>query len=70
MIMPNGLDAKEISEILGINQRAVKKRLERAGVKPLSYSGPTAIYAPEAVDAIKDSRGRGRPPKKPAPDDK
>jgi hypothetical protein len=64
MIMPNGLDAKEIGAALNINPRAVKKRLERAGVKPIGYSGPTAIYAPEALEAIRNVPGKGRPPKK------
>jgi hypothetical protein len=61
--MPNGLDAKEIGEALGINQRAAKKRLERAGIKPIGYSGPTAIYDPKVVDKIRDTPGPGRPPK-------
>jgi hypothetical protein len=63
MSMPNGLDAKEIGEIIGINQRAAKKRLERAGIKPVGYSGPTAIYDPSVVEAIRNVPGKGRPPK-------
>jgi hypothetical protein len=63
MNMPNGLDAKEIGEILGIKPRAAKKRLERAGIKPIGYSGPTAIYAPAVIEEIKDVSGPGRPPK-------
>jgi hypothetical protein len=61
--MPNGLDAKEIGEALGINQRTAKKRLERAGIKPIGYSGPTAIYAPDALERIRNVPGKGRPPK-------
>jgi hypothetical protein len=64
--MPNGLDAREIGERIGINnQRTVKKRLERAGIKPIGYSGPTAIYSEDAVEAIRNVPGRGRPAKKP-----
>jgi hypothetical protein len=63
MVMPNGLDAKEIGELIGINQRAVKKRLERAGIKAIGYSGPTAIYDPSVVEIIRNVPGRGRPPK-------
>jgi hypothetical protein len=65
MSMPNGLDAKEIGEIIGIKQRAAKKRLERAGIKPIGYSGPTAIYSADVVEQIRNVPGRGRPPKKP-----
>jgi hypothetical protein len=69
MNMPNGLDAKEIGEALGIKPRAAKKRLERAGIKPVSYSGPTAIYAPEVLEAIRNTPGPGRPSKgKPEPE--
>jgi hypothetical protein len=49
MSMPDGLDAKEIGELIGINQRAAKKRLERAGIKPIGYSGPAAIYDPSLL---------------------
>jgi hypothetical protein len=61
--MPNGLDAKEIGERIGIKQRAAKKRLERAGIKPIGYSGPTAIYSEDVVEKIRNVPGRGRPPK-------
>jgi hypothetical protein len=62
--MPNGLDANEIGERIGIkNQRTVKKRLERAGIKPIGYSGPTAIYSEDVVEKIRTVPGRGRPPK-------
>jgi hypothetical protein len=61
--MPNGLDAKEIGERIGIKQRAAKKRLERAGIKPIGYSGPTAIYSEDVVEQIRNVPGKGRPPK-------
>jgi hypothetical protein len=69
--MPKGLDAREIGDRIGINQRTTKKRLERAGIKPIGYSGPTAIYAEDVVEKIRNVPGRGRPPKaKPEPPDK
>jgi hypothetical protein len=63
MSMPNGLDAKEIGERIGIKQRTAKKRLERAKIKPIGYSGPTAIYSEDVIEIIRNVPGRGRPPK-------
>jgi hypothetical protein len=67
MNMPNGLDAKEIGTALGINPRTAKKRLERAGIRPIGYSGPTAIYDEGVVEAIRNTPSPGRP-KKAKPD--
>jgi hypothetical protein len=55
-----GLTTTEIAAILGIEPSAVKVRLWKAGIKPLTKE---AIYPRDAVDAIKDVRN-GRPPKK------
>lgn len=57
----NGLTVVEIGAQLGIAAKAAKQRLFRAGIKPVGYAGPTAIYAPEAVDAIRDTPPPGRP---------
>lgn len=59
------MSAAEIAEILGINQKAVKTRLLRAGIQPVAYvgGGPTALYAPDVVDKIREVPGRGRPKK-------
>jgi len=44
------------------NPKTAHKRLERAGIKPISYK---AQYEPSAVDAIRTTSKGGRPPKKP-----
>jgi len=47
-----GLTIREMAEKLGLQQPAVKMRLRVAGIKPISYAGPTAIYAPSSLEAI------------------
>jgi hypothetical protein len=59
-----GLTVVEIGIQLGIAAKTAKQRLFRAGIKPVDYAGPTAIYAPEVVDAIRDTPPPGRPSKK------
>jgi hypothetical protein len=61
---------KEISEVLGITPGATKIRLQRKGIKPIKMVGQTGIYDPSAIEAIRDVRGKGRPPKKPETPDK
>jgi hypothetical protein len=56
---------KEISEVLGITPGATKIRLQRTGIKPIKMVGQTGIYDPSAIEAIRDVRGKGRPPKQP-----
>jgi uncharacterized membrane protein len=57
----HGLTVAEIAVELGISIAAAKKRLSRAEIKPISYAGPTAIYAPSALKKIRDTLPRGRP---------
>jgi len=59
----NAMTAKEIGEILGIHPKAAKTRLRRAGIEPVTYAGPTAMYDPSCVEAIRDVPGKGRPKK-------
>jgi predicted ArsR family transcriptional regulator len=59
----DGLTIAEIASSLGIAPDTAKRRLQTAGIKPSTYAGPTAIYAPEAIDAIREVRRRGRPAK-------
>ena len=61
----NGLTATEMVEALGLKLKTVKKRLETAGIKPLTKE---AIYPESALDTIRNVPGKGRPPKKPAAD--
>jgi hypothetical protein len=63
MEIMNGFTIAEIAEKLGIATDTAKRRLQRAGIKPVSYAGPTGIYDKSAMDAIRDSAGPGRPPK-------
>lgn len=53
----------EIAENLGIHPKAAKTRLRRAGVQPVAYVGPTALYSHDAIEAIREVRTRGRPKK-------
>jgi DNA-binding Lrp family transcriptional regulator len=57
------LTVKEIANSLGIPTETVKSRIKRAKIEPIKYVGPTAIYAPEIVEAIRSVPGKGRPPK-------
>ena len=59
----NGITIDEIAEKLGIQCKTAHKRLERAGIKPLSYK---ALYDPSVVEAIRNVPGKGRP-RKPLP---
>jgi predicted DNA binding protein len=50
----------EIAKALKISPSAAHKRLERAGVKPVSYK---ALYDPAVVEVIKVVDKGGRPKK-------
>jgi predicted ArsR family transcriptional regulator len=63
----NGMTAKEIGDALGIHQKAAKTRLRRAGIIPIGYAGPTAIYPQEAIEVIRNVSGKGRPRKNSSP---
>jgi hypothetical protein len=63
-----GMTASEMAEKLKLPLDTVKKRLHRYGRKPFSQE---ALYIVEDFEAIKDSPGKGRPPKaKAEPEDK
>ena len=55
-----GLTIDEIAETLGITSKTAHKRLERAGIKPISYK---ALYDPSAIKAIRTTSKGGRPKK-------
>jgi hypothetical protein len=55
-----GMTIKEMSEQLGINTSAVKKRIFTAGIKPLTRE---AIYSNETLEAIRNVLPKGRPKK-------
>jgi hypothetical protein len=60
-----GVTIDEIAKALKISPATAHKRLERAGVKPISYK---ALYDPSVIDSIKVVDKGGRPPKpKPSP---
>jgi hypothetical protein len=53
-----------MAEKLGLKLKTVKKRLETAGIKPLTKE---AVYPASALEAIRNVPGKGRPSKaKPA----
>jgi predicted ArsR family transcriptional regulator len=63
----NGLTASEMAEKLGLKLKTVKKRLETAGIKPLTKE---AVYPDSALEAIRNVPGKGRPKKEPEEPDK
>jgi hypothetical protein len=54
-----GWTVTELAKELGIDENTVAQRINRAGIKPVSYK---ALYPPDTFDRIKDAR-RGRPAK-------
>jgi transposase len=63
-----GLTLKEIAEQLGIAPKTAQKRIMRARCKPKAYAGPTAIYDPSALEAIREVATPGRPRKAAGPE--
>jgi len=59
----NGMDVNEIGKALGIHPKAAKTRLRRAGIAPVGYHGPTAIYPNDCLNKIKEVSKGGRPRK-------
>jgi predicted ArsR family transcriptional regulator len=59
------LTAREIADILHIEVDTAKRRIQRLKIKAARYVGPTAIYDPSVVDAIRNIPGKGRPKKRP-----
>ena len=57
-----GMTIDEIAEELQIPWKTAHKRIETAGIKPISYK---ALYDPSVVEAIRNVPGKGRPKKKP-----
>jgi hypothetical protein len=58
-----GFTVAEIGAMLGISPKTAKQRLFRAGITAIAYAGPTAIYAQEAIEAIRNTPRPGRPRK-------
>jgi hypothetical protein len=59
----NGVEfftVKDLSEKLEIETSAIKMRLHRAGIKPVSKD---ALYTEEALRILLETPGKGRPPK-------
>jgi predicted ArsR family transcriptional regulator len=56
-----GMTLTEMAKILGIPQRTVERRIQRAGIKPISRE---AVYPNDTLEKIKDVR-MGRPKKAP-----
>jgi predicted ArsR family transcriptional regulator len=60
-----GMTIDEIATELGIPWKTAHKRIEKLGIKPLSYK---ALYDPSVVEAIRNVPGKGRPKKAAAPE--
>jgi len=63
----NGMTIDEIAEKLEIPWKTAHKRIEKLGIKPLSYK---ALYDPSVVESIRNVPGKGRPRKAQAPEKK
>jgi hypothetical protein len=59
-----GLTLTEMAEKLGLPQRTIERRVQRAGIRPLTRE---ALYPPDTLEKIIDKK-RGRP-SKPKTDD-
>ena len=55
-----GYTAKEMADILGINLKAAKLRIFRAGIKPITKD---ALYDKSVLEILKNVPGKGRPKK-------
>jgi predicted ArsR family transcriptional regulator len=62
-----GLTIDDIAEALGIDWKTAHKRIERLGIKPLTYK---ALYDTNVVELIRNVPGPGRPKKAAAPESK
>jgi predicted ArsR family transcriptional regulator len=60
-----GYTAKEMAEILGISYDNVRKRLEKAQIKPITKD---AIYPLDSINKISNVAPVGRPPKNKEPE--
>ena len=60
-----GYTTEGIADELGIPYETAQKRIYRLGLEPLADG---KIYPPEALEAVRNVPGRGRPPKKPNPE--
>jgi orotate phosphoribosyltransferase-like protein len=55
-----GLTITEMSKILKVSPDTVLKRLQRAGIKPITRE---VMYDKSALEAIRNVPGKGRPKK-------
>jgi hypothetical protein len=55
-----GLTVSEIAELLKIPVQTAARRIERAGIKPLTRE---AVFPFDTPERIRDANKRGRPPK-------
>jgi hypothetical protein len=60
MTTVTGITVAEMATELGIKPNAVYQRLYVAKIKPISHD---ALYAPEALEIIRNVPGKGRPRK-------
>jgi hypothetical protein len=63
-----GQPISEFAKRLNISALAAKSRLNRRGIKPFKYIGPTGLYKEADFDAIKDAYLGKHPTKKEEPE--
>jgi hypothetical protein len=63
-----GMTIAEMAAELKREPDTVKRQLQRKGIKPTGYAGPTGLYDPSALEAIRNVPGKGRPKKQPEPE--
>jgi hypothetical protein len=59
----NGLTIREIVDKTNLKYSTVRMRLFRAGIKPVAYCGPVALYPESALEIVSGPRHRGPKPK-------
>jgi transposase len=60
MVNVEGLTITEMAKMLGISYGTAKSRLVRGGIKPKTKE---ALYDESALEFLKNTPGKGRPPK-------
>jgi IS30 family transposase len=63
--MAEGITIAEMVLVLKRKPDTIKRQLQRKGIKPKEYAGPTALYNKSVLEAIRDIAPVGRPKKQP-----
>jgi hypothetical protein len=58
-----GISISDLVKATGLRRNTIEVRLHRLGIKPIINE---LLYPLETLDAIRNVKGKGRPPKKPS----